>query len=80
MAHDVLSRLRKGLDEKKFTLTAIAREADIPLTTLDHMRKEKPSQRIEETLARLEAIKRALDKIAPESSGDHAQAEQGATP
>lgn len=66
MAHDVLTRLRKGLDDKKFTLTAVAKEAGIPLTTLDHMRKEKPAQRIEETFSRLEAIRQALDKLAPE--------------
>lgn len=68
MAHDVLTRLREGLAAKKFTLTAIARETEIPLTTLDHMRKEKPAQRIEETITRLEAIQKAMDKLAPEDA------------
>ncbi len=70
MAHDILSRLRKGIEDKKFTLTAIARETDIPLTTLDHMRKEKPSQRIKETLDRLHAIEKAMDKLAPEHGAE----------
>lgn len=68
MAHDVLTRLREGLSQKKFTLTAVAVEAGIPITTLDHMRKEKPSQRIGETISRLEAIERAMEKLAPDAA------------
>lgn len=72
MAYDVLTRLREGIRKKKFTLTAVAKESGIPLTTLDHMRKEKPAQRIEETLTRLEAIDKAMNKLAPEDNEEAA--------
>jgi len=79
MNTDALTRFRKGLSAGDFTLTQVADESGIPLTTLSDMSDESWKPKIFERLENLgNAVEKLDPKVAPKSKtrkgGAHATA------
>jgi predicted transcriptional regulator len=60
MSTDVLQRFRKGLTEGRFTMTEIARESGIPLTTLSYIRNSDWGDGVVDKIAKID---RALKRV-----------------
>ncbi len=63
MTHDALKKLMTGLSRGEFTLTQVANEANIPLTTLADMRKPHYGSKLRDQLDRLDTLSAAIDRL-----------------
>lgn len=59
----VLQELVDGLRRGEFSLSELAKETDIPLTTLADMRKPNYGSKLEEQITKLEKVGKAIRRL-----------------
>lgn len=67
MFTETLSKLRKGLSEKRFTMKALSDKSGVPVPTIADMKRADWKNR---TIENLQAINSALDQIDAEQAAE----------
>ena len=69
MTRDGIDQARDGIESKRYSLTALAKASDMPVTTLATMLEEKWGRRVFEAVDRIERLKVGMKVIDRQKEG-----------